>query len=996
MRISTTPGELARRGFLEVDQSLVALRAIGERGRIGALGGDGAQDVTEFLRRFDQTADPDLALRGLDRLDECEDASVAELLASVLTDEPAQARLLAVLGGSQALNQHLVAHPMSLSVLRNGPERHDAQRIRESVLAAIGADPRAEVPVADGQRAADALRLANRDQLVRIAARDLTSDDPSAVVDDIAAELADLADALVDGALAIARSQVPGHEHVRLGIVAMGKCGAQELNYISDVDVIHVAEPADEQTTSAEAVAIATRLAAKLAQICSAHSAAGSIWQLDANLRPEGKQGPLVRSLASMEAYYGKWAKNWEFQAMLKARAMAGDRAVAQQFVEIVGPLVWRAAEREHFLAETQAMRQRVISLLPANQVDREIKLGPGGLRDVEFSVQLLQMVHGRADDRLHERGTLPALTSLVAHGYIGRSDGAELDAAYRFQRALEHRIQLYKLRRTHLLPDDERELRVMSRALRMQGGPEELLKTWRSTSRRVLRLHQRVFYSPLLAAVTSLQTDELKLTTEQAKDRMRVIGFSDPAAALRHVEALTTGGNRAVEIQRQLMPAMLSWFAEGPNPDHGMLSFRQLSEALGASPWYLRAMRDEGKMAERLARLLSSSRFAVDLLKRAPETVRYLARDEDLVPRTREELAASMQSAVKRYDDSDEAIAAVRAVRRAELFRLVAGDILDVVSLDDLGTGLADLAGATIDAALAVARRSIPDAPEIGVVAMGRWGGREMGPGSDCDAIFVMADSDDQEAGRRATALVGKLRTMLAARGPDPALEIDPDLRPEGKNGPIVRSLSSFRAYYERWSVTWEAQALVRASHGAGSEELTGALLEMVAPLRYPEGGLDRTRLAEIRRLKARMETERIPRGTDPRRNTKLGPGGLSDVEWTVQVLQLQHGHRLPSLRTTSTMGALHAAVEEGLVEADDARSLEDAWRLASRLRNKIMLVRGRASDVIPSDTREVEAIATLLGHERGQASMLLDEYRRTTRHASQVVDTYFWGGDR
>lgn len=989
-RMTSTPGELARRGFLDVDQALRDLEELAVRRSLPG----GASHVLEgdegWLRLLERSADPDLALRGLNRIDE----KAAEQLAPFAQDPAASARLAAVLGGSQALNQHLVAHPEAVEVLLAESRRVPGEQIRAAVLTGIGVEPGSEPPVATDPGAADALRIANRNNLVRIAARDLTAEDPYAIVDDIAAELADLADALVEGALAIARGQVKDHQHTRLGIVAMGKCGAQELNYISDVDVIFVAEPADEQTSSARAVEIGIKLAAKVSQICSAHSAAGSIWQVDANLRPDGKSGPLVRSLSSMGTYYAKWAKNWEFQAMLKARAMAGDREIAQAFVDIVQPHVWRAAEREHFLADTQAMRQRVISLLPANQASREIKLGAGGLRDVEFSVQLLQLVHGRVDERVRGRATLNCLKDLVDCCYIGRADGAEMDAAYRFQRTLEHRIQLYKLRRTHLLPDDDRELRVLARGLRMPDGATELTETWRATSRRVLRLHQRVFYSPLLAAVTRLHSDELKLTPDQAGDRLRVLGFQDPKAALQHIEALTTGVNRRTEIQRQLMPAMLAWFAEGPNPDLGLLSFRQVSEALGNSPWYLRAMRDEGEMAERLARILSSSRLAVDLLKRAPETVRLLATDAELQPRGRDEILTAMLSAAKRHDGPADAMAAVRGIRRAELFRLSTGEILDVISLEDLGRGLTDLAGATIDAALTVARREVPDAPELGVVALGRWGGGEMGLGSDCDAMFVMTDSDDQDAARRATQLIGKLRTLLAARGPDPAVEIDVDLRPEGKNGPMVRSLGSLAAYYDRWSVTWEAQALLRAAHGAGNPELTARALELANPLRWPDAGLERSRLNEIRKLKSRMETERIPRGTDPRRNTKLGPGGLSDVEWTVQVLQLQHAHEVPGLRTTGTLAALHAAVEADLVEAADAQVLEEAWRLASRLRNKIMLVRGRAHDAIPGDSREADAVATMLGYDRGQVSQLLEDYRRTTRRASQVVEKYFWGG--
>lgn len=983
MRLVTSAGELARRGFVEVDRAERDLAELVARRTIAST------ELAAWLPELGRVADPGLALTGLDRVDE----AAPQLLRIVLDDSAARGRLFSLLGGSQALNQHLARHPEVLEELLPVPRRWSREEIREQVLGAIGAEPQGELLVAADPEAANHLRMANRRHLVRIAARDLDSAEPTAMVDEVAAELADLADALVEGALAIARSQVPGHEHTRLGIVAMGKCGAQELNYISDVDVIHVAEPADDQTSAAQAVETAGRLAAKVAQICSAHSAAGSIWQVDANLRPDGKSGPLVRSLDSMRAYYDKWAKNWEFQAMLKARPMAGDLDVAQGFVDIVQPLVWQAAERENFLSETQAMRQRVISLLPADQADREIKLGSGGLRDVEFSVQLLQLVHGRSDDRLRTRDTLGSLGRLVAHGYIGRGDGAELDEAYRFQRALEHRVQLLKLRRTHLLPTDEEELRTLARSLHVDGGAEGLLKAWRSTSRRVMRLHERVFYSPLLAAVTRLHGDELRLTPEQAGDRLKVLGFSDPAAALRHMEALTTGSTRAVEIQRQLMPAMLGWIAQGPNPDHGLLSFRKVSESLGSSPWYLRAMRDEADMAERLARLLSSSRMAVDLLLRAPEGVRILAHDKDLRPRTREEVLAAMTTALRRHEHEDEAIAAVRAIRRTELFRMVAGDLLDIIGLDELGAGLSDLAGATIDAALEVARRSI-EAPEVGVLAMGRWGGREMGLGSDCDAIFVMADSDDPDATKKATALVGAVRRMLSQRGPDPALEIDPDLRPEGKNGPMVRSLASCTAYYQRWASTWESQAMVRASHGAGSRELTDALLQVVAPLRWPEGGLQRSQLTEIRSMKARMEVERIPRGTDPRRNTKMGPGGLADVEWTVQLMQLQHAHRLPSLRVTSTLAALRACVEEGLVSAEEAVALEQAWRLASRLRNKILLVRGRAQDQISGDVREVAAVAGLLGYRKGQASMLLDDYGRTTRHASQVVDKLFWGG--
>ena len=243
------------------------------------------------------------------------------------------------------------------------------------------------------------------------------------------------------------------------------------------------------------------------------------------------------------------------------------------------------------------------------------------------------------------------------------------------------------------------------------------------------------------------------------------------------------------------------------------------------------------------------------------------------------------------------------------------------------------------------------------------------------------------------ATQVVSELRAVLSKAGPDPALDIDVDLRPEGKGGPMVRSLSSCVAYYERWSSTWEAQALQRAAHGAGDAELSTALLRAIDKVRYPSGGLARQQVHEIRKLKARMEVERIPRGSDPLRNTKLGPGGLTDVEWAVQLLQLQHGDRLAQLRTTSTLAALAAAEKADLIPAEEATALRDAWTMASGIRNAIMLLRGRASDTIPTDPREVSAVAELLGYDKGESSVFLDEYRRRTRRARLVMDHVFWG---
>ena len=985
VRIETPKGTLARRGFVDPKTAEQVI----------AGWEPGLESLVDLLAA---AADPDLALAGLSRLD-----AVSEGLLRRLAADPALAgRLIRVLGASAALSRHLLARPEHVEQLAGDLTRTPPADLRAELLTAVGADPTADLPVAT-DLTGDLLRIAYRGALLRIAARDLTAPEPIEAIDDIASELSDLADATLEAALSIGRGKLGANAHrCRLAVVGLGKCGAQELNYVSDVDVLFVAEPmlgedGEPMIGNDQAITLATRMAAEMTRVCSAHTAAGTIWEVDAALRPEGKAGQLVRTLSSHRIYYEKWAKGWEFQAMLKARPVAGDLQLGQDFVEMITPMVWQAAERPNFVSDTQAMRKRVVAHIPARDQGRELKLGEGGLRDVEFSVQLLQLVHGRADERLRERATLPALRSLVDNGYVGREDGKGFALAYRFLRTLEHRIQLFKLRRTHVLPDNEQDLRRIGRSLGYGDPVNELLSTWRHCAQRVRRLHTRLFYSPLLDTVARIPSQELRLTTDAAVDRLKALGYADPSAALRHIAALSQGVTRQAEIQRQLLPAMLGWFAEAPSPDHGLLAFRQVSEALGSTPWYLRALRDEGAMAERLARILASSRYAVQLLTRAPQTVQMLADDQELRPRSLAALKAEMHAAASRHGDAVAAIESIRAVRRRELFRVAAGDVLGLNDILTVGEALTDLASATIDAALAVVRTTseTQPVPRIAVIAMGRWGGREMSYASDADAMFVMEDrgEPDGDPTKIAAAAVTEMRKLLVRPSADPALTVDTDLRPEGKGGALIRSLTAYRNYYSRWSSTWELQALIRADALAGDETLGAELLAEIDGRRWPDSGLTPAQLQEIRKLKARVEAERLPRGADPAKHTKLGPGGIADVEWTVQLLQLQHAHRIPELRSSRTITALRAARDAEVIDPQAAGYLEAAWMLASRIRNQIMLVRGRGSDSLPSDNRELAAVAELLGYGHAESSHLLADYRRVTRRARLVVDEVFWG---
>ncbi|MFB8380654.1 bifunctional [glutamine synthetase] adenylyltransferase/[glutamine synthetase]-adenylyl-L-tyrosine phosphorylase [Streptomyces rubiginosohelvolus] len=952
-----------------------------------------------LLEALGATADPDLALRGLVRIVEAgEEGERQVLLDTLVSAKPLRDRLLGVLGASEALGDHLARHPRDWQALvtYESVDLHPGVAEFEQGLA-DAVDP-------------DSLRVAYRRCLLTLAARDVCGTTDLAQT---AAELADLATATLRAALAIARTAAPEDAaQCRLAVVAMGKCGGRELNYISDVDVIFVGEARDG-VDETKAMQAATRLAAHMMRICSDTTVEGTIWEVDANLRPEGRNGPLVRTLSSHLAYYQRWAKTWEFQALLKARAVAGDPELGAEYVEAVSPLVWGAADRENFVPDVQKMRRRVVDNIPADRIERELKLGPGGLRDVEFAVQLLQLVHGRSDASLHSGSTLEALRALAEGGYVGRADAAQLDEAYRFLRSMEHRIQLYRLRRTHLVPEDEADLRRLGRSLGMRTDPvAELNKAWKRHASVVRRLHEKIFYRPLLDAVAQLAPGESRLSAKAAAIRLEALGYADPAAALRHLEALSSGVTRKAAIQRTLLPVLLGWFADSADPDAGLLGFRKVSDALGKTPWYLRLLRDEGAAAENLARVLSAGRLAPDLLMRAPEAVAILGDPEGLTPRTREHLEQEVLAAVGRAGDAESAVAVVRGVRRRELFRTTAADLIGSYGTEDspaeqdhgalvdrVGSAVTDLNAATIAGALRAAVRerwgeTLPT--RFAVIGMGRFGGHELSYGSDADVLFVHRPREgvsDEEAGRAANAVVSEMRRLLQLPTADPPLLIDADLRPEGRTGPMVRTLKSYEAYYRRWSLVWESQALLRAEHMAGDEELGRAFVELVDPLRYPMEGLGEDAVREIRRLKARMESERMPRGADPTLHAKLGRGGLSDVEWTVQLLQMQHGWAEPGLRTTRTREALAAACAADLIPAEDAQTLDEAWVLAARVRNAVMLVRGRPGDTFPSDPRELAAVGRYLGYEPGHVGDMLDDYRRTTRRARAVVEERFYG---
>ena len=980
--------ELAKFGFVELSQTLTKLD------QLVKLVGDAGRSALASLGR---AANPDQALNYLLTLAEVDKAKIKKLLGK----EDSATRLCLLLGASEALADLVRRRPELLS---NFDKPIDELKSVSDLTAILQSSTK---QVMHGEWTApeawSALRFSYRTELLQLAIFDLTRTDQESALPVVAAGLADLAGAALDAGLLVAREELKRSNEfgsysedeidaTKLAVIAMGKCGARELNYISDVDVIYVAESASDQLDNSRAIEISTKLATRMMRAMDGSAPESMLWQVDPNLRPEGKSGALVRTLESHVAYYDRWAESWEFQALLKARPIAGDIELGQRYVTALAPKVWASAARENFVESAQKMRERVTEHIPASEVDLQIKLGPGGLRDIEFTVQLLQLVHGRTDETLRHRDTMSAIAALSAGGYIGRSEAATFASDYRFLRLLEHRIQLSQMRRTHLMPTSDIARRSLARAISVKNPPEALVERWESVKLEVRGLHQRLFYRPLLSAVARLDDSTLELSSAQAQDRLAAIGFTDPKGALTNIAALTSGLSRRAQIQRQLLPVLLQWFSQGTDPDSALLAFRRLSEDLGESHWYLRMLRDSSGAAERMTQVLSNSKLATALFERIPEAAAWFETPSELLPIAADEIRTELDAITARHDDVEASAAAIRQVRRRETLRLALGAVLGDLNIYQVAKGLSDITEVYLTAMLEIAIESLGTEVDFGIVAMGRFGGEELGFGSDADVMFVYQPQPGQDAQvlqKEAEQLVAELKRLTK----DSLLEfeIDNDLRPEGKNGAVVRSVDSYLAYYQRWSDTWEAQALLRARVIAGSEQLQRAFLDIIDRYRYPTK-LEQSAIIEIRRIKARVESERLPQGADPKRHLKLGRGSLSDVEWLIQLYQLKHGNQHQSIRTPRTLDALAAMVSENLIAEHDARVLSEAWILASRVRSASVLWANKRTDVLPTDRRQLEGIARILEYPAHSASALEEDYLAFTRRARSVFERLFF----
>ena len=916
-------------------------------------------DTADILAAVERSADARTAHTLLVRAVEAHPDLAPELVESPLVRDG----LVALACASRSLSSAIVADATLLDPLRD-PDEFSRERGVDAYRMAWHAEK------TDDDRA---LRHWKRRELLRIAVRDLLgiADMPA-----VGRELAALAQVCLESALTIVQPDVD------FAVIGMGKLGGRELNYASDIDVLFVH---DGDTDAAE------RAARALLATMTTPTEDGIVFRTDANLRPEGRSGPLTRTIQSYASYYDGWARTWEFQALIKARPVAGDRDLGAQFMALATPRVWPEKLDPDAIREIRAMKERAEDITERQGLsERELKRGRGGIRDIEFAVQLLQLVHGRSDNSVRSPTTLDALHELAAGGYVDRPDADRLDRAYRFLRDVEHRIQLYDEQQTHTIPSEVAARTRLARVLGYRDSPERTAlerfgAEHREHQRAVRSIHERLFFAPLLETLAGTGP----LSPHAAEDRLTAFGFADVERTRAAVRELADGLTRRSRLMQELLPVILEWLSETPDPDLGLLQLRRLVEGPARSASLAVTFRDAPGAAERACHLLGSSRVVGDALRRHPEFVDALDDDDALaIEHGRDELIADAFQTLEWRGDEDQRREGLRRFKRRELLRIATRDLLGYARLEATERELTSLAEACLEAALASLRAPVP----IAVIGMGRLGGGELSYASDIDVMFVY-DGDGPDAFRDAELVAAQLVQEIGATTAEgQTFRIDARLRPQGNDGPLARSIGGFAAYYEQWGLTWERQALTKARFVAGDAELGARFCALAEQFAY-EQPFTEDDVREVRRMKARIERERIPPGEDPQFHLKLGRGSMSDVEFTVQLLQLIHGGAQTALRAPGTIVALDLLRDAALLEPDDADVLEAAYRFCERARNSWYLQTARPSDALPGDRGELERLALLLGYVHQPHSTLRDDYRRVTRRARRVVERVFYG---
>lgn len=994
---------------------------------------DLATSSPQKITRLIQAApSPSLARANWTRVSEACDPNLLESL-----PERSLPVLFQLLGGSAYLSEFLIqageGWPEEFLRLSQASAKRAAEHVTE--LSSL---------LRDGiswERFCSGLRSHKQREVLRIGLQDLS---PDRSVERTVRELSALADASLEIAYRFCRARLerafgpllnPGSGLPnRFVILGMGKLGAEELNFSSDVDLIYLYEEGEGESRGGERGKLSpadyfTRLAELITQAMGKITEDGAVFRIDLRLRPLGRHGPLVQSLSSALLYYESWGQCWERSALIKARAVAGDIDLGAEFLNEVSPFIYRRYLDFSTVEELREMKERIERELvePASR-GRNVKLGYGGIREVEFFTQALQLVNGGYEPAIRERSTLEALRRLALHGFIPSRECARLREAYLFLRDVEHKVQMAEGAQTHRIPDGNEAETILARRLgyKKRRGAGERVLFWRDYRRhtgQVRRAFNRLFYDSQRTALSEVGAEPGGIWND-LDDEDRVIrelseaGFREPERAYRNLLGLRDGepysppGLRRHKVMRALGPMVMAEVIASGSPDEALFHLAEFSHRVGGRTGFLSLLAENPKTLRVLVDLCAHSQLLMELFLKRPELLDSLMR-RDLTRRrkARDEMLAELRAALGSAADLESKLNVLRRYRAEEFLRIGLHDLGEELEIEEVQRQLSDLAEACLEGALELACREMEktfDAPagfRFAVIGMGKLGGREIDYNSDLDLIF-MYDAPEgtwtpESPGRLdpqeyAFRLGQKLIMFLSVQTEEgQAYSIDMRLRPSGRFGPLVSALDAFRLYHETSAQLWERQALVKFRFAAGNRGL-GAEAEAVAEDSAYARGLEPDEIQEIDHLRMRMERE-LAGENEAKFDLKTGKGGIIDIEFLTQMLQLSHGRRKPGIRKKGTLEALAALHRAGIVPAPESSLLSEGYRFLRRLDHRLRLERNQPIHVLEREPEKLEPAAQALGF-RGRGgetagALLLQSYESWRERIRACYRRFFPG---
>ena len=954
------------------------------------------------------------------------------------------AGLFGILGGSSFLSEVLIRQGPNWPELFRGQVKITQKRLADH-LKDLSARSQ-EVKSFDEFCAA--LRRHKQREYLRIGARDLM---PSVTMEETVRELTALAGASLDAAYRFCRAEVekdygllglPGSDNPnRFVVIGMGKLGGGELNFSSDVDVIFLYENDEGESSGGSKGTVGPReffsaIGRKIIHAMGDITEDGFVFRIDLRLRPLGANGPLVQSVDSAMLYYESWGQCWERAAMIKARPVAGAIELGSEFLKGLEPFIYRRYLDYTTVDELRHMKERIENeLLTGDDKARNLKLGYGGIREVEFFTQALQLVNGGYEPRLRGPSTLPALAQLAKLKFISIDERDKLTEAYRFLRQAEHKVQIVQEGHVHSIPEGKDEEQAYARRLgyarKGQLGERELF--WRDHRRytnSVRSIFDRLFYSAQKdienegasaeGAIWNDLDNQAVITKQLAG-----VGFTDPVKAyenlldVRDGEVYSPPSPKRLKVMRSLGPALIAEIAKSGAPDQALFNLANFSHRIGGRTGFLTLLAEKPETMRLLITLFADSQFLTDLFLNRPELIDTLIRvDLTRIDKSKDAMLAELRHNLSAADDIEGKLNVLRRYKNEEFIRIGLHDLGGSSEFLTVLRQLSDLAEACLQAALDLALADLSEKfgavpnGHFAVIGGGKIGAREIDYNSDLDLVFIYDAADDaQTLGGKQGRLpahefyvrIGqRLPTYLSAPTEEGiAYKIDMQLRPSGKAGPVVSSLDAYREYHKNTAQLWERQALIKTRFIAGDAALGRAVERVIEQSAYV-AGLTQEGVGEIHRLRMRMERE-LAGEDETRFNLKKGRGGLVDIEFLTQMLQLAHGHRLAGLRQRETLAALKALATAKILKPLEYRLLADGYLFLRQLDHRLRLERDQSIDAFDAEPGRLDGIAQALGYSKPKrpsskpavhsGQKLLRDYQLRRERIRTCYERYFVG---